>query len=181
MLINKLLSHIYDFCCFFGVSKKNLLPFSSFTGVIWLNMWNNGSNDLINGFEKWDLKEHKPRMMMSWHEITFHISSPLRPLQWRHNDLMASQITSVSIVFSTVGSGADQRKHQSTVSLAFVHGIHHWPVNSPHRRPVTWKMFSFDDVIMKTIVQQWIPLTKVSHWALSSWEDKPILNIETDG
>ena len=45
-------------------------------------------------------------------------------------------------------SGADQRKHQSSASLAFVRGIHRWPVNSPHKWPVTRKMFPFDDVIM---------------------------------
>ena len=44
---------------------------------------------------------------------------------------MASQITSLTIVYSTVYSGADQRKHQSSASLAFVRGIHRWPVNSP--------------------------------------------------
>ena len=61
---------------------------------------------------------------------------------------MASQITSVSIVYTTVCSGADQRKHQSSALLAFVRGIHRWPVNSPHKGPVTRKMFPFDDVIM---------------------------------
>ena len=61
---------------------------------------------------------------------------------------MVSQITGISIVCSTVGSGADQRKHQSAVSLAFVCGIQWWPVSSPHKRPVTWKMFPFYDVIM---------------------------------
>ena len=61
---------------------------------------------------------------------------------------MASQITSLTIVVSTVYSGADHRKHQSSASLAFVRGIHRWPVNSPHKGPVTWKMFPFDDVIM---------------------------------
>ena len=61
---------------------------------------------------------------------------------------MASQITSLTIVYSTVYSGADQRKHQSSASLTFVMGIHRWPVNSPHKRPVTRKMFLFDDVIM---------------------------------
>ena len=61
---------------------------------------------------------------------------------------MASQITSLTIVYSTVYSGTDQRKHQSSASLAFVRGIHRWPVNSPHKGPVTRKMFSFDDVIM---------------------------------
>ena len=61
---------------------------------------------------------------------------------------MASQITSLTIVYSTVYSGADQSKHQSSASLAFVRGIHRWPVNSPHKWPVTRKMFPFDDVIM---------------------------------
>ena len=61
---------------------------------------------------------------------------------------MVSQITGVSIVCWTVCSGADQRKHQSSASLAFVRGIHRWPVNSPHKGPVTRKMFPFDDVIM---------------------------------
>ena len=61
---------------------------------------------------------------------------------------MASQITSITIVYSTVYSGADQRKHQSSASLAFVRGIHRSPVNSPHKWPVTWKMLPFDDVMM---------------------------------
>ena len=59
---------------------------------------------------------------------------------------MASQITSLTIVYSTVYSRADQRKHQSFASLTFVR----WPVNSPHKEPVTRKMFPFDDVIMET-------------------------------
>ena len=61
---------------------------------------------------------------------------------------MVSQITSLTIVYSTVYSGADQRMHQSSASLAFVRGIHRWPVNSPHKGPVTRKMFPFVDVIM---------------------------------
>ena len=61
---------------------------------------------------------------------------------------MASQLTSLTSVCSTVYSGADQRTHQSSASLAFVRGIHWWPVNSPHKWPVTRKMFPFDDVIM---------------------------------
>ena len=61
---------------------------------------------------------------------------------------MAYQITGVSIVYSTVWSGANQRKHQSSASLAFVSGIHRWPVNSTHKGSVTRKMFPFDDVIM---------------------------------
>ena len=63
---------------------------------------------------------------------------------------MASQITSPAILYSTVYSGADQRKYQSSASLAFVRVIHRWPVNSPHKRPVTRKMFPFDDVLMNS-------------------------------
>ena len=59
-----------------------------------------------------------------------------------------SQITSLTIICSTVYSGTDQRKHQSAASLAFVRGIHRWLVNSPHEEPVTRKKFPFDDVIM---------------------------------
>ena len=68
-------------------------------------------------------------------------------LCWRiyYNDVImvtiASQITSLAIVYSTVYSGRNQRKHQSSVSLAFVRGIHWWPMNSPHKGPVTRKMF----------------------------------------
>ena len=61
---------------------------------------------------------------------------------------IASQITSLTVVYTTVYSDADQRKHQSSASLAFVWGIHRRPVNSPHKGPVTRKMFPFDDVIM---------------------------------
>ena len=60
---------------------------------------------------------------------------------------LAPQITGVSIVHSTICAGTDQRKHQSSASLAFMRGIHRWPVNSPHKGPVTRKMFPFDDVI----------------------------------
>ena len=62
--------------------------------------------------------------------------------------VIASHITSLTIVYSAVYSDADQRKHQSSASLAFVRGIHRGPVNSPHKWPVTRKMFPFDDVIM---------------------------------
>ena len=47
----------------------------------------------------------------------------------------ASKITSLTIVYSSIYSGADQIKHQSSASLAFVRGIH---------RRVTRKMFPFD-------------------------------------
>ena len=46
-----------------------------------------------------------------------------------------------AMIYWTVYSGADQRKHQSSASLAFVRGIHRWPVNSPHKGLVTRKCF----------------------------------------
>ena len=61
---------------------------------------------------------------------------------------MESQITSLNIVHSTIYSDANQGKHQSSLSLAFVLGIHRGPVNSPHKWPVTRKIFLLDDVII---------------------------------
>ena len=78
-------------------------------------------------------------------------------LQWRHNGRDRFQITSLTIVYSIDYSDADQRKHQRSASLAFVRGLHRGPVNSPHKWPVTRKMFPFDDVIMT--------LTEIQHRA----------------
>ena len=61
---------------------------------------------------------------------------------------MASQITGLTIVYSAVNSGADQRKYRRSASLAFGRGINRWPVNSPRKGLVTRKMFPFHDVIM---------------------------------
>ena len=61
---------------------------------------------------------------------------------------IASLITSLTSVYSTIDLGTDQRKHQSSASLALMWGIHRRSVNSPHKWPVTRKMFPFDDVIM---------------------------------
>ena len=61
---------------------------------------------------------------------------------------MASQITSFRIVYSTVYSGADHTKPQISASLAFVGEIHQWPVDSPHKGPLNWKIFPFDYTIM---------------------------------
>ena len=71
---------------------------------------------------------------------------------FRYNDVilgaMASEITSPTTVYSNAYLGADQRKRQSSASLAYVRGNLRRPVNSPHRWPVTRKMFPLDDVIM---------------------------------
>ena len=75
------------------------------------------------------------------YEIPIHYSNVIM-------SVMASQITGVLIACSTFCSGADQIKHQSSASLAFVRGINRWPVNYLHKGPVTGIMFPFDDVIM---------------------------------
>ena len=102
---------------------------------------------------------------------------------------MTSQITSVFTVCSVFCSGADQRKHQNSASLAYVGGIHRGPVNPHHKGsvtqkmfhlmtspgtgefsshgPVTRKIFPFDDVIM-------IPET---HFTKRLWACNPIVMI----
>ena len=78
---------------------------------------------------------------------------------------IASQITSITIVYSIIYS--DQRKHQSSTSLAFVRGIHRGPVNSPHKWPVTRKKFPFDDVIMiQNVTVDTFALVLLWHFAL---------------
>ena len=104
-------------------------------------------------------------------------SADLQPPWWRgpvgshhYNDVIMSVIACYpTTVYSAVYSGTDERKHQSSASLAFVWGIHRWPVNSSHKAPVTRKMFPFDDVIMwwhhqmETFPRhRWSPLTKAS-------------------
>ena len=51
------------------------------------------------------------------------------------------------------------KKTSNSTSLAFVRGIHWWPVDSPHKGPVTRKMFPFDDFIMAEVGCQpwWLP------------------------
>ena len=100
------------------------------------------------------VKNRKPSkyIYVSTQHISRDLPIGIELLCYNYNDVtmsaMASQITSLTIVYSNVYSGANQRKHQSSTSLAFVWGIHRWPMNSPHRGPVTQKTFPFDDVIM---------------------------------
>ena len=86
-------------------------------------------------------KVHSIAIQIRWESCFTHYSDVIM-------GAMASQITRLTIVYSTVYSGADQRKHQSSASLAFVRGIHRWPVNSQHNWQVPREMFPFGDVIM---------------------------------
>ena len=97
--------------------------------------------------------------MLHQKALTFHYKHVNKNLPYHNGDVImgaiTSQITSLTSVYSTVYLDANQRKLQSSASLAFVRGIHRGPVNSPHNWPVTRKMFPFNDVIMITL----IPLT----------------------
>ena len=106
---------------------------------------------VVSHFRGW--KQHRdlmatPVLKTRWR---LHINDA-EPSSNHYGDVImgtiASQITSLAIVFSTVYFDADQRKHQGSASLAFVRGIHRRPVNSPHKWPVTRELFPFGDVIM---------------------------------
>ena len=111
-------------------------------------------NDWVNNREAGDLRRQHGHydviVMISTHLIGLSFFESRHQLHY--NDVivnvMASQITSLTIVHLTVYSGADQRQHQSSTLLVFVMGIHRWPVNSPHKGLLTQKMFPFDAVIM---------------------------------
>ena len=70
--------------------------------------------------------------MTLYTKTSVYIHKPNQATWFHYNDVimgaMASQITGLMVVYSTVYSGTDQRKHQSSASLALVRGIHRWPV-----------------------------------------------------
>ena len=80
--------------------------------------------------------------------------------------MIVSQISGIPIVCSIVCSGAAQWKPQRSTSLAFVRGIHRWPVDSPHKRPVMLKMFPFDDFIVHNFHQCKLPMVWLLMWGI---------------
>ena len=76
-------------------------------------------------------------------------------LHWRHNghDSVSNHQPCDCLLICLFRR--DQRWYQSSASLAFVWGIHRRPVNSPHKWPVTRKMFPFDDVITWDLIVWW--------------------------
>ena len=139
------------------------------------------------------------RFSMKWYTNSFLLSSDYmlgdvyctREQCCMHYDdvimcAIASLITSLTIVYSTVYSDADQRKHQSYASLAFMWWIHRGPVNSPHKWPVTRKIFPFDDVIMYNLTLTEIEMSFWQnfhrwHWKLSFWQPpvEPVMKISS--
>ena len=127
--------------------------------VIVNNLWQLNTIDIYQQWQQaWELLRHTDRsvsswlLKMSWCQIGVRPSTTTMLNIQHYNEVImvaiASQLTSLAIVFSTVYLDLDQRKHQSSASLAFVQGIHWRPVNPPNKWPVTRKMFPFDDVIM---------------------------------
>ena len=88
--------------------------------------------------------------LIHWGLVIYVFINELGP-HWHYGNVimsvMVSQIPGISIVYSTICSGIDQRKHQSSMSLVMV--------ISPHKGPVTQKMFPFDDIIMFTQIFAW--------------------------
>ena len=150
----------------------------------WINGW-------VNNPEAGDLRRHRAhcdvRVMVSQlHPDYQHASSTTDT--WcqsissgtiHYDDVImsaiASQITSLTIVYSTVYPDVDQSKHQSSASLAFVWGIHRGPVNSPHKWPVTRKMFPFDDVIMFYMIMR----TPASRAGTSNYTPQYLWDVNT--
>ena len=104
----------------------------------------------------------------AWHH-SLYWDDPATQRKTVHNSdvimgMMASQITSLVIVYSTVYSGANGRKHQSSASLAFVRGIHRWPVNFPQKASnvanvsIWWR----HHVVTGSSISKW-NITVVSH------------------
>ena len=108
-----------------------------------------------------------------WHtDSTLHCSDFI-------TSTMASQITSLTVVYSTVYRGANQRKHQSSASLAFVRGIQRCPVYSPHKGPVTRKLSPFDDVIMVCGISIYWIKTSIHSYIFSSLHTSQVVMISS--
>ena len=118
---------------------------------VWVVLRSNRTSWGTTPFKRWPLTNINIDGLVQKRRSTWRYIS-LHQAKGNYSDVimsaMASQITSLTIVYSTVYKGIDQRKHQSSASLAFVRGIHWWLVNTSHKGPVTRKMFPFDDVIM---------------------------------
>ena len=87
---------------------------------------------------------------------------------------IASQITSLTIVYSTLYSGADQRKHKKFCVTGLCAGDSPGPVNSPHKWPVTRKMFPFHDVIMCRPNRRNIHIKRIIQFTTSQWQNRHV-------
>ena len=138
---------------FWKISNKSIERYIYIVNTrspIWTDLINNSSPLVVETFDiRWFCVYLPMYNHFLWHEmfLTYHYDDVIMTM-------LASQITSLPVVCSIVYSDVNQRKHQSSASLAFVREIHRGPVNFPHKWPVTRKMFPFDDVIMIDSVVQ---------------------------
>ena len=96
-----------------------------------------------------------PRVKMQWYNVSQGYWYVKR-YSWVCQKAFKLHYNDVTIVYSTGYSGAEQWKHQSSASLAFVGGIHRWQMNSTHIGTVTQAMFPFDDVIMSSMFNNFL-------------------------
>ena len=132
-------------CCW------SLLVFTGQIVLLWTihSLW-----DFLDQGKFWPSSSEIP---VSWLLTLQEVAVRLQTNQWSDyvkiwsvDSVLYSSSLIVSILYSAVCLDADQRKHQSSAPMAFMRVIHRWPVNSPHKGPVTRKMFPFDDVIVVT-------------------------------
>ena len=138
-----------------------------------------------NNMNRWSNTSHRigRRQWLRWKlsglvKILWSVFVPKKHVIYKsnqhYNDLtmsaMTSQIISLTIVYSSVYSGTDKRKHQSSASLAFVREIHRSPVNFPHKGPVKRKMCPFDDVIMKRWWEITLQYSVGKCWRFSTYQ-----------
>ena len=132
-------------------------------GMMYMYMWVNTHMELILSPIQSNIHLILHTISQFHTSVSWYIRGPQRDKQTKpthclhavnpHNHLdvimstMASQITSLTSVYSTIYLGADHREHQSSASLAFLREIHQWPVNSRTKGSGAEKN-SFDDVIM---------------------------------
>ena len=134
----------------FGIEYQNCVHFFVWHNLslqLWKNLFGHFSEKYAwflsnsNWFMSYVINRNLPIVSSAPWWCLFHYSDIIM-------SAMASQFTSLTIVYSTIYSGGDRRRHQSSASLTFVEGIHRWPVNSPHKWPVMRKISPFDDVII---------------------------------
>ena len=143
MVLENITNHIFAWITWAGNIFLNIISIAS--------TWNNGNSVYIVNFESsLCLSAYLSPISPLLSPLSTLLSLPLCFSLSLSLSLSLSQITSVSSVCSTVYSGADQRKHQSSTSLAFVRGIRRWPVNSPHKGPVSlqFQRYRLSEIIM---------------------------------
>ena len=96
-----------------------------------------------NSFEDWTLVDFIYGCpIFKWVDETWH------PLQWRHDgrDCVSNDQSRDCLLNRLFRLRSKKTSKLRVTSLCA--GNSPGPVNSPHKWPVTWKMFPFDDVIM---------------------------------